>query len=106
MKALTCLLVLTCLWLAAAAQDVAKQPQANGTAQPKAPTASAHVSQDDEELSTLKENTTCYAIRAYLFNHPKTGVPEPVGMTTCVPNTQRQLKRVEKEPAPRLRLVY
>src|SRR5437016_240633 len=61
------------------------------------PTASSFT---DEELDHPAEITTCYSIRAYMFDSPKSPAakPKPTGMTDCVAQSKREMKRVD-EPA-------
>jgi hypothetical protein len=51
------------------------------------------------------KDTTCYTIRAYLFSRSKDGAPRPVGTTTCVRSTQRDLRKIERMIRPAVRLV-
>ena len=99
-------LLVICLALAAAAQDVNKPAQATKQVNSSAASSSRSASQDQLDPAVLDEKTTCYTIRAYMFTSPKTGAPKPVGSTTCVPSRQRALKRIDRTTPSELRLVY
>ena len=105
MKLAAYLLAVLLLSICPAAQDAAKPTPVHDKRGPEASRGLPYVG-DDEQAASLKDDKTCYAIRAYLFDHPKARAPERVGMLTCVPSGPRDLKRATKKPNAELRLLH
>ena len=72
-------LLVICLALAAAAQDVNKPAQRAKQLNSTDASGSRSDSQDQLDPAVLDEKTTCYTIRAYMFTSPKTGVAQAGG---------------------------
>jgi hypothetical protein len=114
MKALTFLLIVTCTGLAAAAQESNKSSSPDSNARSQVSADLTYPPRTDPgSASSERENTTCYTVRAYLFERSQTGTPEPAGMITCVPADRRELKRIREElkrsrkrPAPSVPGAY
>jgi hypothetical protein len=109
---------LTLLFAAAAAAQNQSSGQASAPEQP--PVLQQNETSFTRDLSTLNldarvfhpalridpqlmeqwraKNAPCYTMRSYLFDRRNGFAPELVGMTTCTPARDFQLKRTEKPP--------
>lgn len=106
MKLAAYLLVALLFSACVAAQDSAK-PAPPKQQSPATTTDEMRFSvEDEEQASTARENNTCYTIRAYFFERSADPAPEPVGMATCVPSSQRALKRAQKKPVKTIAPIF
>ncbi len=55
------------------------------------------------EQQTLDDvHGVCYTMRSYIFERRGTEAPRLVGMVTCTRSSQRQFKRAQPAPMPKL----
>lgn len=54
------------------------------------------------EQHAFDDDGVCYTMRSYIFERRGTEAPSLVGMVTCTRSSQRQFKRAQPAPKPKL----